>query len=152
MQDSLLMSAVQRGGGGEDRRARRLWRQPVGGEAIPQRAARELLHDQQAQPVRFDIVVDRNDMRVIERGQDPSLSEEPRLDFRIRAERSRQLLDGDRPAELAVAPLEHDAEPATSELGSDLIGRKRGGQPLPVIVHPANSSSRSSSYPSPYSP
>src|SRR5205823_2748006 len=148
MQDSLLVCAVQGGGGGEYRRAGGLGCQPVGREAIPKGAARQLLHDEKAHAVGLDVVVDGHDVGMIERGENAGLGEEPRLDVWIGPERWRQLLDGDGPAQLAMTALQDDAEASASQLGSDVVGRKRGGEPLPVIAHSANSSSRSPSYPS----
>ena len=74
----------------------------------------------------IDEVVDRDDVRMIQRREHPRLGEKTGTYCRIGAEGPRELLDRDHAAELSMAAGEHDAAWTVTQLTADLVGRQRG--------------------------
>ena len=134
VEDPSRMCGLQRTRGRHDDSARLGVGEARRRELRPHRAAGEHLHDEEAQPVLVDEVEHRDDVRMVEGGEEPRLLHEPDLDRRVLPEAEGKLLDGDGPAELAVLARDHDAHGAASELGADVVGRQRVRDLLEVGV------------------
>ncbi len=120
-----LVRELETGAGGEHRGARGRHGDPLTGEAVPERAARERFHHEQTEALALDVVVHRHDVRVREGSERARLLAEAVAHVFVGGERGRQLLDGDVTLELAVMPGQHHAHRAAPELAADLVARKR---------------------------
>jgi hypothetical protein len=125
VQHVVLVRLVQARAGREQQRARGLRGHLAEPHALGYRAARQPLHHEQAQTLALDEVVDLDDVRVVERGEQPALGQEARPHLEVRRERVRELLDRDVATELAVAPGEDDAPSAAAELLADVVAGQR---------------------------
>ena len=85
------MRVVQPGANREEDRARHIGSEAAGVEATPNSAAGEPLHHEQAQALVVDEVVDRDDVRMVQRREHPRLGEESRAHRRVGAERAREV-------------------------------------------------------------
>ena len=119
---------------------------PSDDEPAPDGATRKLLHDEEAQPVGLDEVVDGDDVGMVESRQQPGLGHEPRPDGRVGGEGPGQLLDRHLAPELAVARLQDDTPAAAAELGAQLVGRQRGGHEVAVERHTGSVAVATSSF------
>jgi hypothetical protein len=126
---------LQCGAAGEGDGARGRRREPDRREPLPDRPARELLHDDQAQRAALDVVVHRHDVRVGERRQGPGLGGEAVPDVGLAGERLRQFLDRDGAAQAAVVRAEHNAHAAAAELALDFVIRKRLRDAREIVSH-----------------
>ena len=113
----------------------------VRGEPAPDRPAGEQLHHEQAEPVLFDEVVDRHDVRVVEGGQEPRLHREAGADRLVGGEGTGQLFNRHVAPELAVLAGQDDAPAAPSQLATDLVGGEGVDHRLLVEAHEARPSS-----------
>ena len=77
MQDALLVHVVQTGRRGQRRRDRGLDRH-ARGAPVGERAAGEQLHHEQPKSLVLAVVVDRDDVGMVELGEDPCLAPEAR--------------------------------------------------------------------------
>ena len=123
------MGVLQRGAAGHHDRAGGGRREAGGGEAIPDGAARELLHHDEAEALALDVVEDRDDVRVGQAGQGARLGGEALAHLGLRRERRRQLLDGDAAVEAPVATEVDDAHAAAPDLALDVVVGDRLGDP-----------------------
>jgi len=93
-----------------------------------QRPAAEPLHHEDAQPFVLDEVVDRDDVGVAERRQQPRLVDEAAAHDDVVGQVRRQHLHGHPPAQLAMLGGEHHAGRAPAQLLTELIGRQGRGE------------------------
>ena len=87
---------------------------------VGERASGRELGDEELLAFELSDVVDREDVRMAQRGSRLSLALEAPPRGRIR-QRARQELDGDGPSQSVVESAEHDAHPAVTELGLDTV-------------------------------
>ena len=98
-----------------------LLRERPAGDALRQRLARHVLHDQEVDPVAAVEIVDRGDVRVVQPGQRLRFTPEP-PPCRVVAERAgRQHFEGDVAIEVLVAGAVDLAHPTGAELGGDSV-------------------------------
>ena len=102
----------------------------AGRSTVREGAARQVLHDEDADVALLAVVVHGHDVRVVDLSQDPGLLPEPCAV--LGAGELRQLLDGHLTVEVAVATEPHDAELAAAELAPDLVVGKGPGD---VVEH-----------------
>ncbi len=93
------------------------------GEPAAQAAAGQFLHHQQAQAVTFHVVVDTDDMRMVESGEQPCLHQEPLADVLDPAGVLVQHLDGDVAVDQFMPAGEHHTEAPAAELVTDVVVR-----------------------------
>ena len=127
VENARLVRVLQRSARGEDDPARRLRRDALGGESLPDGSALQQLHDEEAHAFVFDIVVDRHDVRMLERRQQAGLADEPAPHRGVGGERTRELLDRHRSVELPVGtpPTRRPNRPARSPCRSRNPARQR---------------------------
>ena len=89
-------------------------------KARGQRLAVEMRHDEKADVVRFTDVVDRADVRMVERGDGAGLAFEPRARIGIGGDLGRQDFDRDRAVEPRIAGAIDLAHAARAERRDDL--------------------------------
>ena len=94
------------------------WRDPA-----VERLAVDLFHRDEVEAVRRADVVDRDDVRVVQRGSRLRLPDEATSAFRVRDRSRRKELDGDGAIEPRVNGAIDDAHPAFAELVDDPIVR-----------------------------
>ena len=94
----------------------------------PQVTARHEPHRDEQRAVGLAGLVDRDDVRVIDRGRRPGLGDEPAPERRVRRQRRREDLQRHQPAQPLVAGPEHHRHPARADLGL---------QPVPASSEPA---------------
>ena len=90
-------------------------------EAIGERFALEVLHDQVVQRCRFSDVEERADVRVAERRDRPGLAVEALQELLVLREPGGEHLDRDVPAEARVARAPDFAHAAGAERSCDLV-------------------------------
>lgn len=129
------MRIVQGSAHGQDHTTGLVRSEAVPGEPRPQRPARHQLHDEKAEAVPLDVVVDGDDVGMVERGDELRLGHEPGLDGRVGGKSARQLLDGDPPPKGSVLTLEHDTPRAPPDLLAQVVARKGVGDQPAVQRH-----------------
>ncbi len=87
MQNPPIVRGLEARGAGERDGDRGMRIEADTGERAPHRSAGEQLHDQQTEAVVLDKVIDRDHMRVVERGQQPALGGKPTANIGIGGER-----------------------------------------------------------------
>ena len=100
--------------------------QTLGEQPFPKRLPLEQFHDCVAKFLVLTEIVDREDVRVRQRGHGPGLALEPRQRIRIVGHPFRQHLDGDRPLETRVPRPVHLSHSARAERRQDLVGAEAG--------------------------
>ena len=90
--------------------------------------SRDELHDEEPDPVLLLELVERGDVRVVQRREEPGLALEARQPARVARDGVRQDLDGDPPPEASVARMEDFAHPAGSERSQDLVRPETGSR------------------------
>ena len=129
MDDAGAMGAVERVADLDGQRQR-----VIDGKArrsvqpIRERLAFEMLEDQVVELAVAADVVDRADVRVVQRGDRPRLVLEAQPRFRVGRERAGQHLDGDRAIEPGVARAVDLAHSARAERGDDFVGTETGAR------------------------
>jgi hypothetical protein len=108
VEDVTVVGVAERGADREGQRHGFVEGHPRPAEPLPERAARQVLHDDEVDAVTLDVVVDRDDVGVVERGDQPGLAREPRPQGRIGAERGGELLDRHVTAQVPVVSLVDD--------------------------------------------
>jgi len=103
----------------------RAFRQPFG-----ERLAFEVLHDQEVGAVLPADVIERADIRMLERGNGFRFPLHALLQFRIRGKMRRQNLDGNRAVKTRIPGAVHLAHAASPERRLDLVGTefRAGGE------------------------
>jgi hypothetical protein len=134
MQHAALVCVLERGAEGQYRRAGARG-VDAGAGVVLERPAPEPLHHEQAEPVLLDVVVDRHDVDVAERGEELRLGHEAPPNVGVRGEVGGQQLDRHVPAELAVAGSQNHTGRAPPELLTDVIGRERAGNLIRLKSH-----------------
>ncbi len=97
--------------------------------------AGQLLHHEEAEALVLDEVVDRHDVRMVERRKQARLRDEASTHGGVTGERARQLLDRDLAAELTVSAREHDTPATAAELAAHFVGRESRGDPVAIERH-----------------
>jgi hypothetical protein len=96
-------------------------RQRAPGEAMLERLALEILHDEVRLPVRLPDVVHGADVRVVERGRCPRLARKAFTGGRVGCLAAEQDLDRHRPLQPQVGRAKHFTHPAGAEPCVDLV-------------------------------
>ena len=135
MQDAHLVGVVEARTGRQHDCAGIRLAEALAAEPAADRPAGQPLHHQQADAFVLDEVVDRDDVRMVEGGQELGLRAKSRLHLGIASEGRGELLDRHLTAELAVAAGDHDAPGAAAELLSHLVGRERLDDDVPILAH-----------------
>ncbi len=117
MQHVLGMCAGQCFGDGQADRAGSLWRHPL--PLTGQGPSGQQLHDDQAQTVGLDIVVDPDDMRMIHSSEDLRFGFETTRRALLRRV---QHFDRHIAVQVAVPALQHQPERASAEPDAQLVG------------------------------
>jgi hypothetical protein len=134
VQGAALVGVLERRAGGDHRGARLLRGDaPLG--AVPEGAPGEALDDQEAHAVVLDVVVDRDDVRVVHPREHARFLEEPAALVLVGTERARELLDGDLAVQPAVGPRQHDAARTPPDLLADVVAVEGLGDQVAVEVH-----------------
>src|SRR5207237_10632217 len=89
-----------------------------------QRSALDELHDDEPMSIRFANLVNRHDVRMVERGRGARFALESRASIGIGGERLRQNLDRDVASELPVSRAIPVAHSTGADERSDLVGSK----------------------------
>jgi hypothetical protein len=92
---------------------------------LRQRLAVEVFHDEKIDAGLLPDVVDGADMRMIQRGNGPSLALEPLLQFGMAGDMSGERLDGDGSIEARVSGFVDLAHAARAERRLDLVRAER---------------------------
>ena len=98
VQHAVLVRVMQTRADREQDRARDVGREAAGVEPAPHRPAGEPFHHQQAETFVVDEVVDRHDVRVVQRREHSRFGDEPRPQGWIGAERDNCLIATSRPS------------------------------------------------------
>ena len=99
--------------------------QRTGGEPILQRRALQILHDDERSPVLLADVVDRADVRVVQRRRRLRFAREPAQRLGIPRELFGDELERNGTAQPRIFGLVHDAHAAAAELLDDAVVRER---------------------------
>ena len=134
VEDTGRVRVLQRGARGKNDAACRLRRDALSRESLPDRPALQQLHDEQTQALVFDVVVDRHDVGMLQRGQQARLADEAAPHRGIGRERARELLDRNRAVKLTVACLEHDTPASAPDFPPNLVVRQGGGKQVCVEI------------------
>lgn len=103
-----------------------LRREAFGLEAIPDRPTGHVLHNQEAQAVLVDKVVDRDNVRVIERGQEARFRSEATAHYLISSESSREHFDRHLPGQLSMLSSQNHSPGPPPQLLTDVVGGEGG--------------------------
>jgi hypothetical protein len=135
-----VMRRVQRPGGLTQQEQRGLWPQAAALlDHLPQVGARDVSHRDEEQTVLRAHVIDGDHVRVVQRGRDPRLFQEPGPEHVVGGQLGRQYLQRDDVVQAEVlglvdhahpAAAEHRAHPVARELVPDQ-GQLRHHAPLP---------------------
>ncbi len=113
---------------------------PGTAKEVGERLPFEVLEHEIVEPALVADVVDRTDVRIVQRGNCACFVLEAPPRFRVRDERGREHLDGDRAIESRVASAVHLPHAARPELRDDLVrAEARAGferHTMTAIVHP----------------
>ena len=123
--DARGMRGVQRVGNLDAHVEQRVQAQRTGGEPILQRRALQILHDDERPPVLLADVVDRADVRVVQRRRRLRFAREPAQRLWIPRELFGDELERHRTAQPRVFGLVHDAHAAATQLLDDAVVRER---------------------------
>ena len=116
MDDSRFVRRGEAGGGLCDEIERPAHFDRAGLEQLAKRLPVDVLHRDEVAVLRDADVVDRDDLRMVERGNRPRLLREPAPDLRVGEESLREELQRDLPTERRVFRQEDLAHPAGAEL------------------------------------
>ena len=128
VEDARGVRGVQRVGQLPDPRRREAERRGRAAQAVAQRPAREVRHDEERHPVLLAEVVDRQDVRMLEGRDDARLAQEALDEVRILRVRGVDHLDGDRPRELHVRGAPHVGHSAPPENRIEAIAPERAAR------------------------
>src|SRR5258708_13874795 len=124
MNDSSTMGSLQRTGDLSSQLEHLLYRQRLAIHVLLERLAFEQLHDEELLPLVFSHVVNRADMRIVQRGCRACFALEPLLRTGFCDETRRQNLDGYVSSETRVGRPVNLAHPAGPQKCPDFIGSK----------------------------
>ncbi len=123
--DSRAMRCLQRIGNLDGQLEQRVQRQRSRADPLLQRRPLEILHHDERPPVLLADVVDRADIRVIQRGGRPRFAREPGQRCWILRELRRDELERHRAVQPRVFGLVDDAHAAAGQPGDDVVVRER---------------------------